>query len=217
MVAAAVYAMRLARWLGEGRMDQQTILCYTLSTIAQVAAALAALLAFLVLLWLNRLQDEANKAERALAVFARLSPPGRLDVGTSSELLQRDIFSEEFYIASGHGVMRAWQITTQPEPEVDPLMKALVAPVYNRWRDLMARQRWLIRRLALFLTVTLILILAPAIGGLLYVNQLATWAGTQWWVYGASAWLGFLPAYTMWQVAKYMEKATRRHGPLTIT
>jgi hypothetical protein len=194
-------------------MDQQTILCYAFSTIAQVAAALAAFLAFLGLLRLDRLQDEANKAERALAGFIRASPLSeRYGISPEGRERFRELASEDFLTATGHAVLRAWQIATRSESDVDPFTKALVIPVYRRWEALMAEQRWLIYRLALFIAVTLLLILAPAIIGLLYVNQLATWAGTRWWVYGASAWLGLLPAYTMWRVAQYMAQATRRRG-----
>ena len=56
---------------------------------------------------------------------------------------------------------------------------------------------------SIFLTVTLMLILVPAIVGLLYLNQLVSWPWIRWWVYGASAWLGLIPTVMMWQAALY--------------
>jgi hypothetical protein len=92
----------------------------------------------------------------------------------------------------------------------------VIVPLYKRWEALTAQQWWLIYLLAIFLTVTLMLILVPAIVGLLYLNQLAAWPWIQWWVYGASAWLGLIPTVIMWQAARYMARSTRRRGQFTV-
>jgi hypothetical protein len=196
-------------------MTEATLLT-ALNTIGQCAAALAAFLGFLGLLRLDRLQDAVNKVERVLAGYIRSTPLNeRFGMSSESREQYRQYMSEDFLSATGQAVLRAWQITTQPEPELDPLTKALIIPVYRHWAALMAEQRQLIDQLAVFIAVTLVT-LALAIVGFVHVNRLATWAWTPCLLYGASALLVIIPGWVMVQVAIDMARSTRMRGGLPI-
>jgi hypothetical protein len=103
-----------------------------ISTIAQVAAALAALLGFLGLLRWDRLQNEANMVERALAGLIRLSPFNEtLEISPAGVEGFKELFSDDFLMASGLAIQRGWQITYVPEPGLSPIIRALIVPVYK--------------------------------------------------------------------------------------
>jgi hypothetical protein len=50
--------------------------------------------------------------------------------------------------------------------------------------------------------VTLVLILAPAVIGIVYVDQLKPWAWTPKLIVLASAWQAGAPAWVVWQAAR---------------
>jgi hypothetical protein len=69
---------------------------------------------------------------------------------------------------------------------------------FKRWfarldDTLPCEQRWLMRVLRVFLFVTLVIILAPAIIGIVHAEGLKTWVWTPMLLYVASAWLAIAP------------------------
>jgi ABC-type transport system involved in cytochrome c biogenesis permease component len=77
-------------------------------------------------------------------------------------------------------------------------------PTHIRLPQLLGEQRCLMRMLSAFLVVTLAVILAPAIVGLVFVKELHAWAGMPWLIGAASAWLGVAPAYVVLRASRSM-------------
>jgi hypothetical protein len=60
----------------------------------------------------------------------------------------------------------------------------------------------LLKVLCIFFTVTLIVVLAPAIAGIPHASCLTTQVWAWYFVYMASVWLGLAPLYIVWQAAR---------------
>jgi hypothetical protein len=81
-----------------------------------------------------------------------------------------------------------------------------------RFDALSAEQRWLMRVLKGFLGVTLVVILAPAVVGIVHIDWLRMQVWTPRLLYVASAWLAVAPVYVVLQAAR----STRVPRPLVL-
>ncbi len=167
-------------------------LYYALSTIAQVAGTLAALIGFLGIWRLDRLQDEGSQIEQEIAElllhFPNLS-------GTSWQNMGRTLLVEQARFLVTHA-------RSDSETEYTPAVESRFKLLFTRLDILPGEQRRLMQVLSVFLTVTLMVILAPAIVGIVFANELLAWTWTTRLISVASAWLGIAPAYVVWQAAR---------------
>jgi hypothetical protein len=176
-----------------------TALYYALSTIAQCAAALAALIGFLSLWRLDRLREEKEPFDRHIQQNA---------AGFISQRAQEQ----------GHPLLYD-PIPGLNKIDNDRLMaigpEMLNHPgwgderqraIFAQWQALTNNEKRLMTVLVLFLVVTLVLILAPAIVGIVHVEWLKTWPWTPTLLYVASALLAIAPTYVVVMAAR----STRR-------
>jgi hypothetical protein len=167
-----------------------TALYYALSTIAQCAAALAALIGFLGLWRLDRLREEVHQC-----VLTLYRVMGGREFSPSEELIVKD----------AKDVIKGWDsLSSEQQTRVSHegatarrLQEELARREYLR-----TEQQRLMRVLSFFLVVTLMGILAPAIGGIVQAERLKMWAWTPWLLYGAGSLLGLLPVFVIIYVAR---------------
>ena len=171
-------------------MKDPTALYYALSTIAQCAAALAALIGFLGMWRLDRLREEGHQC-----VLTLYRVMGGREFPSSEDLIVRD----------AKDVIKGWETLSSERKALMPREGAEA----RRLREELARresigqeQQRLMRVLSCFLVVTLVGILAPAIGGIVHAERLRTWAWTPWLLYGAGSLLGLLPAFVIISMAR---------------
>lgn len=162
----------------------ENALYYALSTIAQVAAALAALVGFLGLWRLDRLRDERSQTEQRIAeLLLRLAPETYQRYGGSFLVEQARFF--------------ATSVQSDSKGDYTPAMESRFKRLFARLDALPGEQRRLMCMLIVFLIVTLGVILAPAIAGIVHVEWLKTRAWTPWLLYGASGLLAIAPICLM--------------------
>jgi hypothetical protein len=170
-------------------------LLYALSTIAQCAAALAALIGFLGLWRLDRLRDimREDEDEMIAAVLQIIKRAGDLIpirgrayfLRTARELVQGLGSAPSPWVIEREGItIRASE---------KQIIEATLKPTLRRYDALSNEQQRLIWSLRVFLVVTLVVILAPAIVGLVFVGELSAWAWTPWLIGVASALLAIAP------------------------
>jgi hypothetical protein len=149
---------------------ESTALYYALSTIAQYAAALAALIGFFGLWQLDRLRKEREQVEKGvLGKFATMGMVESLcDASTERRFEEAQKFLDSHPQSNSH---------RQTQGEMRPLVQY--------WRTLTRTQAWMMGALSAFLVVTLVVILTPAIIGLVFVNELRAWGWTPWLLCGA--------------------------------
>jgi amino acid transporter len=82
----------------------------------------------------------------------------------------------------------------------------------TRSAALSTQQWWLMLGLSVFLAVTLMGILTPALVGLIFLKELLAWAWTPRLLYAASAWLGVAPTFMVIVLA--WKTMSRRHAPI---
>jgi hypothetical protein len=165
-------------------MDPNAPYYYALSTIAQCAAALAALIGFLALWRLDRLQDEDTHLENELK---------GLLVHTRERI-------------------RGLCIQNINEPQSQPngaTYRLQIIPRITRWNALPGERWRLMGVRTLFLAITLIVILAPAIVGIIHVEWLKTWPWAPTALYVASALLAIAPAGVVNYVARKARRGSR--------
>jgi hypothetical protein len=90
----------------------------------------------------------------------------------------------------------------------DPIAESLS----TRSDTLSTQQWWLMLVLSVFLAVTLVGILTPALLGFIFFKELLAWAWTPWLLGVASTWLGVAPAYLVISIA--WKAMSRRHAPV---
>jgi hypothetical protein len=167
---------------------------YALSTIAQVAGTLAALIGFLGLWRLDRLKREMEEVERELRRAAALRR--RRDGGVEPlESAQAVVHWPLPRVRE-----RAREILEDPLGE--PERKVYIKAKDDRMEVLPREQRLLMWVLCGFLMGTLMVILAPAIVGIVQVDWLKTWAWTATLLYAASAWLAIAPTCVVLMAAR---------------
>jgi hypothetical protein len=173
----------------------ETHLLYALSTIAQCAAALAALIGFLGLWRLDRLRGLMREAEDEMigGVLRILNRAGDLIpirgrayfLQTARELAQRLESAPSPRVIESEGI-------TLGESEKQ-IIEATLRPTLRRYNALLNEQQRLIWSLRVFLVVTLVVILTPAVVGLIFVSELSAWAWTPWLIGMAGVLLAIAP------------------------
>jgi hypothetical protein len=176
-----------------------TALYYALSTLAQCAAALAALIGFLSLWRLDYLHEEKEPLDRVIRqnaagfISQRAQEQGNpLPYFPDPDLNKID---NDRLIAIGPEMLNHPSYGNEQQ-------KAIFA----RWRALTNNEQRLMTVLVLFLVVTLVLILAPAIVGIVHVEWLKTWLWTPTLLYVAGALLAIAPTCVVVMAAR----STRR-------
>jgi hypothetical protein len=160
-------------------------LYYALSTLAQCAAALAALIGFLGLWRLDRLKQEHDQVERDLR---------GLLAGVRIADLAVNAYHRDFIIQQAEDLVARPGDRTQLALKVDASLK--------QWRVIPVEQRRLMTTLKVFLAVTLVIVLAPAIIGIAHVKQLENLGWPPMLIYMASAWLAGAPVWVVEQAAR---------------
>jgi hypothetical protein len=195
----AVAALLLLAIVNAPAAMSDTSLYYALSTLAQCAAALAALIGFLGMWRLDRLRDEGLRIEQ-----------------TMRELISVGIGGADVQRLGRHGLVeRVQRIINEPQvfDEIIQMRTPTLEPLKTRFDALPHEQQRLMAVLGVFLVVTLAVILAPAIVGIVYVDQLKTWAWTPRLIGAASAWLGLAPVWVVWQAARSIRQVTLPNAP----
>jgi hypothetical protein len=190
-------------------MDPNTPYYYALSTIAQCAAALAALIGFLGLWKLDRLRREAEQIEPSLEEWVVQEHASNQRTNLLFELEKA---SKDMDIITHRREKLLWQVRHALEPKKQGELRVgqweydypgqRIEAAANRLEALLYEQRHLILVISVFLAVTLMIILPPAIVGIVHVEWLRTQAWTPWLLYAASAWLACAPVYVVLQAAR---------------
>jgi hypothetical protein len=173
-------------------------LYYALSTIAQCAAALAALIGFLGLWRLDRLKQERDQDERdlrGLLYRARYPSEEAAIVPTDDLIKMARSFSaaDTDQAAIGHSGLVIDEVRRR---------QTRVTGILGRWDARQNKQKWLMRALRVFLVVTLVGTLAPAIVGIVHVDWLKTRTWTPTLLYVASALLAIAPTWVVLMAAR---------------
>jgi hypothetical protein len=172
-------------------------LYYALSTIAQCAAALAALIGFLGLWRLDRLEQERAQDERdlrGLLYRARFTSEEASIVPTNDLIKMARSFAVADLLAEQHP-------SGMPVDEMQRRQQRAKG-IIGRWDARKNKQKWLMRALHVFLFVTLVVILAPAIVGLVHVDWLKTWPWTPTLLWIAAILLAGGPIIVVWIAAR---------------
>lgn len=157
-----------------------TALYYALSTIAQCAAALAAFIGFLGIWRLDRLRAELAQTENYLRWLLRDRRPEAMTLPIEPLIAAAQGYADEDLNAVAAANVRAMGYSERR-------VQQKIAEILRRRTPLASELRWLMCTLSVFLVVTMVFILVPAIVGLVHVDWLKTWAWTPWLIYVASA------------------------------
>jgi hypothetical protein len=104
-----------------------------------------------------------------------------------------------------HFLQKAQALIDNPHEAGDPgriqAVHSRLNPLYADYKAVQGKQRWLMVALSVFLVVTLVGILAPAIIGIIQIEWVKTWAWTSSLLYVASALLAILPTWVVLMAA----------------